>query len=64
MKYYLNLVVSLRAPELIFCIAVSEFRVRALVFLLLSALIVRTVDISTDPTAAEDIAARGYFFFS
>lgn len=57
-----NLVKSRRAPELIICIAVSEFCVCSPGVVLLSALVGGPIGFSHGFTGVEDIAARGYLF--
>lgn len=59
MACYSNLVVSRRAPELMFCDEISEFCVCTIISLLISAVISGPVGFSCDRTDVEDIAARG-----
>lgn len=59
---YSNLVMSRRAPELKFCIAVFELCVCALGFLLISALIGDLLGSRSDYAGVADNAARGYMF--
>lgn len=59
LAYYLNLNKSHRASELIFCIAVSEFCVYAILFSLLGVPVWGTVRFSSALTCVDDIAAHG-----
>lgn len=55
---YSNIVVSQRALELISHIAISRFRVCSFISFLFSALVAGPINVSSDFTGAEDIAAR------
>lgn len=58
-RYFSNLITSPRASELMFSIVISKSFVCALDYFLLSAIIGRSVGLSSDFTGVEDSAARG-----
>lgn len=62
MANYLNLVMSFCAPELTFRIAVSNFRVSALVYFLFSGLFGGSVCLSSYSSGILDIATRSFLF--